>query len=225
MSTKNKGALGANMKAALQQTTALAIADARGSRVFAAHLLEVCRGATEDFIKAQRRAAMIGYVADYLAKPVAPSETHIAAAAVMIDKPVADRTDDDVKALGAARVRWFNVIECTRDIDPTVFPKSEAKGAAKKAQHAKAKATTGAITTTRGPTKRAKGSKAEKGTTTAPDTIKAATRGEAVATVAQMSSAIMAFAEAPQNKKLLGAKNMTQIKKAHALLMSLTTDG
>jgi hypothetical protein len=230
MSTKNKPAApaapapapapapGANIKAVLMQTTAMAIQDARGSRVFAAHLLEMCRGAKEEVRAAHRRAAMVGYVAEYLAKPGVAEDTHIAAAAVMLDKPVKDRSDADVKALGAARVRWFNVVELTRETDPTVFPKSESKSAAKKAQRAR-----GEITTKRGTTKAAKGSKATKGVLAAPDTIKAATRSEAVATIAQMSGAVMAFAEA--SKRLLGAKNMTQVKKAHALLMSLTTEG
>ena len=227
MSTKNKSAApapaapapGANIKAVLLQTTTLAIADARGSRVFAAHLLEMCRGAKEEIRKAHQRAAMIGYIADYLAKPGTAEDTHIAAAAILADKPVKERSDADVKALGAARARWFSVVEITRETDPTVFPKSVGKSAAKKAQRAR-----GEITTKRGTTKAAKGSKTTKGVLAAPAPApKAATRGEAVASLAQMSGAVMAFAEGA--KRLLGAKNMTQVKKAHALLMSLTTEG
>lgn len=203
---------GDNQRAMMIRTTDLAITAETARAALRDYVLSICTGATEGFIRDVQRAAMIGFVAASIARKAERNATadDVASAAVILAKKGKDQSEDEAKMAGAARVRWFNVMETVRKAAPEAAPaKSAAKATAAKATAAKRKArvSTASITTTKGATTKAKGSEIKPSISNAPV---ATSRADALAHMHQGAGHLMAFLE--RNDKTLGAALAKAIK-------------
>lgn len=216
---------GDNQRAMLTQTTTLAASAETARAALVAHIVAICEGASEGFVRDVQRAAMIGFVAGMIATKggIPVDASHIAAAAVTLAKKGDKQNETERKMAGAARVRWSGIMDKARAASPAVAaaaPKSAAKAAAAKATQAKRKARAGAanVTVTQGRTTKAAGAGITP--TNNPAVPVAANKAEAVAEIHQRAALLAAFLD--KNVKVLGPVATKEARDAAKALLKIS---